>query len=182
LIFSLLYVQLPTEEDDMTHAAKLVLATGLILLTLNACEKGKKPEEKPIVQPSYQKMLSIADVEAIAGLKGLKLVPTDSLPDAKGELNFAINDSTLVLVVDFIDLTAFNDYKEQKEYIQGPVTGLGDEAYSAPQGEYQDELFVRKDDHAVALQSFINPDEPQATPYMDIGKLVEVAKILILNM
>ncbi len=157
----------------------LIVIGVLFVIGFFTCKKGEEPKEKTQVKLSVENLVTLADVDSISGFKGMKLVPTDSLPEAKGELNFAINDSTLILVVDYLSPNEFNVYKEQSEYIEAAVPGIGDEAFSAPMGPMQYILLFRKGDHSFLLSSFLNPDSEWGAPFLNMEQLEKVAKIII---
>ena len=156
------------------------LLVGLVLLTtvFLACKKSEKPQAMQ-QKPVFENLLSITELSDLTGIKGIKMVPTDSLPDAKGELNFAVGDSTLILVIDYLTPDEFTSYKEQSEYIQAPVSGIGDEAYSAPAGPLQYVLLFRKGDHSFLLSSFLNPDRDWVEPFLNMEQLAKIAITII---
>jgi hypothetical protein len=146
----------------------------LFIMVFIACEGGEQAPKLNI-----QKMLTPADIEQASEYTGVVLVKQDALPKAEGELNFAVNDTTVILKVDIIGVDEFNTYKEQKEYIAGTVADIGDEAFSAPAGIVQYILFFKKNKHALAMSSFLNP---AAEPYLTMEQLKQLAKTIISRM
>ena len=53
----------------------------------------------PHQQADYESLLTIKDVEDVSGMQGVKLVPRNPQVGAGGELNFALADGTLLLMV-----------------------------------------------------------------------------------
>ena len=161
----------------------IFMLIGVVLLALLlACEQAQKPAETKAAAPTPQTMLTEADVAAVAGLKGIKLVPTDTTTGAKGDLNFANKDSVLILTINLIGVDEFNQYRAQSEYIQGQVSDVGDEAMSAPKGDMQNVLFVRSGDKAMVFTSMVDASGDWAKPYLTIEQLIELAKKMLTNM
>ncbi len=162
---------------------RFFIGIGIFLLAVFiCCEEGKAPETKPVVKQAPENMLTVADVAQVMGIEGITTVARDSAKDINGDLNFAKDDSVVVLSVNFISIPEFNDYKEQMEYIQGPVSGIGDEAMSAPKGEMQNILFVRKADRAMVLTSMIDASSDWAQPFLTMEQLGELAKKMLARM
>jgi hypothetical protein len=156
----------------------LVVVLVLLTTALLTCKKSEKPKAMQ-QQLVFENLLSMAELSDLTGIKGIKMVPTDSLLDAKGELNFATNDSTLILVVDYLTPDEFISYKEQSDYIESPVSGIGDEAYSAPAGPLQYVLLFRKGDHSFLLSSFLNPDSNWVEPFLNMEQLAKLATMIV---
>ncbi len=127
-------------------------------------------------------MLTVADVAQVTGLEGITAVALDTAMHIKGDLNYAKDDGTIILSVNFIDVAEFNQYKGQMEYIQGPVSGIGDEAMSAPKGDMQNILFVRKGDRAMVFTSMIDASGDWVTPFLTVEQLGELAKRMLAKM
>lgn len=172
--------QMSKKEVSMLRKGLLV-ALIIVTTALLTCKKSAEPkaEQQSLV---IESLLSIAELSDITGIKGIRMVPTDSLPDAKGELNFAVDDSTLILVVDYLTPDEFTSFKEQSEYIQAPVPGIGDEAYSAPAGPLQYTLLFRKGDHSFLLSSFLNPDRDWVEPYINMSQLTKLANLIVVRL
>jgi|GEM_PF-1226998 len=166
----------------MTKDKFLVSVVILILAVFICCEEGKAPETKPVVKQTPESMLTVADVAQVTGLKGITAVVRDTAKDIKGDLNYAKDDGVVILSVNFIGIDEFNQYKEQMEYIQGPVSGIGDEAMSAPKGEMQNILFVRKGDRAMVFTSMIDESGDWAKPFLTVEQLGELAKKMFAEM
>lgn len=162
---------------------RFFISIGILLLAVFiCCEQGKAPETKPVVKQTPEGMLTVADVAQVTGLEGITAVRRDSAQDIKGDLNFAKDDGVVVLSVNFISIAEFNNYKEQMEYIQGPVSGIGDEAMSAPKGDTQNILFVRKGDRAMVFTSMIDASSDWVKPFLTVEQLGELAKKMLTKM
>jgi len=149
-------------------------------------------------QTSYEELLSIEEVEAVTGIQGIKLVPRNPQMGAGGELNFALADGGMVLMVGVQDAPMYDEWKTEEgffhesvadlgdEAFQGPsfgfhesVADLGDEAFQGPSfGEHRYILVFRKGGKAIAVTSFFNL-EAGAEPFLSQEQLREVAKIII---
>lgn len=159
------------------------MISGAVLVVLFlACEQAQTPTEKQTAVPTPQTMLTEADIAVVTGFKGIKLVPTDTMTAAKGLLNFAKDDGVLILTINLIGVDEFNQYVAQSEYIQGPVSNVGDEAMSAPKGDMQNVLFVRSGDQAMVFTSMIDASGDWAKPFLTVGQLTELAKKMLANM
>jgi hypothetical protein len=169
------------EKEVIMIRKGLLIALILSTTALLVCKKSEKPEamQKKLV---FENLLSMNELSDLTGIMDIKMVPTDSLPDAKGELNFAVQDSTLILVVDYLTPDEFTAYKEEEGYLQAPVSGVGDEAYSAPAGPLQYILLFKKGDYPFILSSFLNPDSDWVEPFLNMKQLAEVANIIIVRL
>jgi len=166
----------------MTKDKFLVSIVILVLAVFICCEEGKVPETKPIVKQTPESMLTVADVAQVTGLEGITAVTRDTAKDIKGDLNYTKDDGVVILSVNFIGIDEFNQYKGQMEYIQGPVSGIGDEAMSAPKGDMQNVLFVRKGDRAMVLTSMIDASGDWVKPFLTVEQLGELAKRMLAKM
>jgi len=66
-------------------------------------------------QGPYDKLLTIADVEKVTGLSGVKTVPNGSQTGAGGMLNFVNASGKLVLAVNFGDAQLYRKARDTKE-------------------------------------------------------------------
>jgi len=118
-------------------------------------------------QADHERWLTVADVEKVTGLHGLKTVPRLSQPGAGGELNFAGPDGKLVLMVNFGNAQLYRKAREQKEMmIAGKpvpmvlfahaVPGVGDEAFAAPPGPVQYVIYIRQGDRAASISTYLS--------------------------
>lgn len=131
------------------------------------------------VQPVYSKdVLTVEDVEKVSGLEGLKSVPKNPQIGAGGDLNFAKEDGSIVLIVMMQKASMYKTWKSQEGYFHADVEGIGDEAFEGPNfGESRYILVFRKDGKAFSLSSFFNT-QAGGEPYLSQEKLRELAKII----
>jgi hypothetical protein len=150
------------------------------------------PTEVPAAagNPSVDKLVTPADVEKISGLTGIKLVPRDPSKGAGGDLNFATQDDSLVLMVLVSGSSLYKQSKEETGYFHADVSGIGDEAfdgpadaknYFAPPGGKADPFLLafRKGTSMVTMSSFLGPDQKA---YFSQEKLRELAKLVASRM
>jgi hypothetical protein len=62
--------------------------------------------------PQYAKYLTVADIERVTGLKGVKLVP--KTPDSDDDLTFSSQDGKVILAVSFLPASTFAAAKSSK--------------------------------------------------------------------
>ena len=91
-----------------------VIMSFMLLIIISACgdksdsaeERGQQlqEKEKELIESGKQgvedlagkiNLLTIADIEKVSGVSGIKLVDKGSLPGAGGSLNFALNDKNV---------------------------------------------------------------------------------------
>jgi hypothetical protein len=126
-----------------------------------------------------QELLSVNDVEKIIGIKGIKLIPKDPTIGAGGDLNFAMEDNTILLIAAIQDISMYNEWKKQEGFFHADVPGIGDEAFEGPSvGEYRYVLIFRKGQKAISLSSFFNM-KAGGKPFFTQEQLRELAKIMI---
>lgn len=183
-----------------TQKTKLVLSIMIsIMLTIffSACgdksdsaeEKGKQLQEKEneLIEgkqvykdlTSKADFLTPADIESVSGLKGIKLVEQGSLPGAKGSLNFALNDKMYAMFV-IADMDLFNEWKTMEGFTKDKLSGIGDEAYTAPGGKTQFVVFFRKGNKVGSISSSL--DIETVEPYLTVEQLSQLAKIAVNRM
>jgi len=133
----------------------------------------------PLEQADYEELLSIEDVEEVTGVEGIKLVPRNPVIGAGGELNFALADETMLLMVAIQDAPMYDEWKSQEGFFHESVPELGDEAFQGPSfGEYRYTLIFRKGDRAIALSSFFNM-QGGGEPFLNQEQLRQIAKTVI---
>lgn len=184
-----------------TQKTKLVLSimiSFMLTMFFSACgdkgnsaeEKGQQlqEKEKELIESGNQgvkdltgkvNFLTPADIESVSGLKGIKLVEKGSLPGAGGSLNFALNDKMYAMFV-IADMGVFNEWKTMDGYAVDKLSGIGDEAYSAPKGKTQFVIFFRDGNKVGSVSSFLNSDTLE--PYLTIEQLSQLARIAVSRM
>lgn len=125
------------------------------------------------------KWLTPADVEKVAGVRGVKVVAKDPMKGAGGDINFA-DGKGLILMVNIGAAKWFANMKTTRNYRE-PVAGLGDEAFDGPSTEIMATLYqfgVRKADNAAVLTTYlVAGDPPKARLSQD--QLKQLAAIAI---
>ena len=123
-------------------------------------------------------LLTTDDVEKVMGVHGLILVPKSSQMGAGGDLNFALEDETLVLMATIQDSSTYEQWKGEEGFFYASVPGIGDEAFEGPSfGEFRYILVFRMRDKGVCLTSFVNI-AADGNPFLSQKQLRELAKIL----
>ena len=137
-------------------------------------------------QSGLDQRLTVADVEKVAGVAGVKTVARMSQPGAGGQLNFVSSDNKLLLMVNFGDAQLYKKAREQKEMKVGgksypmeifahAIPGLGDEAFDAPPGNVQYVLYVRKGDKAISISTYLAKMKPRLT----VAQLEALARTIL---
>jgi hypothetical protein len=125
---------------------------------------------------TYDKFLTVTDVQKVSGLSGIKIVPKDPSKGAGGDLNFATTDGNMVMMANFSSASYF---RKQPSFIKAPVAGVGEEAYSCPKDDPQYILYFRKGNFCVTLSSFFNMDSSSKSPTMlTMYQLIALGKIV----
>jgi len=142
--------------------------------------KTKHSSLKTVTQyHSNSDYLTIADVEKVSGLKGIKIVPYDASKGAGGDLNFATSDDKLVVMANFLGSSFYADYKKQPGYFKEEIKGLGEEAFAGPKSGPEYVLVFLKGTHCVTLSSFFNLGGDSSSPTMlTMDQLKELAIIV----
>jgi hypothetical protein len=135
------------------------------------------------VNPAYAKLLTAADVSKVTGLPGVQLVPRNPSKGAGGDLNFALPNGKLILMVAFLDTNAYNQSKAQKDVYGGDVKGVGDEAFIGKVMGTDSILYFLKGARGAALSSFINTDKGwPGSPYVSQPQLRQLAALILSRM
>lgn len=123
-------------------------------------------------------LLSTDDVEKATGVHGLKLIPKNSQMGAGGDLNFALENNTLVLMVTIQDSSMYEKWKGEEGFFHASVSEIGDEAFEGPSfGEIRYILVFRKGDKAISVTSFINM-KAGGKPFLSQEQLRDLAKTI----
>jgi len=133
--------------------------------------------------------LTVADVEKVSGLAGVKIVARGSQTGAGGDLNFAGPNGKLVLMINFGGAALYTKARAQKEITVGgatyplelfahAVSGVGDEAFASPPGKVQYVIYARKGSNAITVSTFFPGVGEQIRPVLTEAQLIEVARII----
>lgn len=126
-----------------------------------------------------KELLTVEDVEEVTGMQDLKLVPKNPIKGAGGDLNFAQQDETLILMVNIQDKFIYETWKSQQGYFHADVPDLGNEAFEGPSfGEVRYILVFHKGGKAVSLSSFFSTGAG-GDPFLSQDQLRELAHIMI---
>lgn len=126
-----------------------------------------------------EELLTANDVEKISGVQGIKSIPRNPVIGAGGDLNFAMEDNTLLLTVAIQDSSMYKQWKSEDGFFHASVSGIGDEAFDGPSvGEDRYFLIFRKGKKAISLSSFFNM-QADGKPFLRQEQLRELAKIII---
>jgi hypothetical protein len=145
-------------------------APALVLLLLGILGSGRAFGS----DTSAGKLLTVADVEAVTGLKGVTPVARGEKPAAGGQLNFADAGGKLFLLLSTHDARTLENLK--KTLFSASVPGLGDEAFLGPAVSEPWVLYVRRGDRGFALSSFLDKKGHLKVPR---DQLVALAKIAL---
>jgi hypothetical protein len=140
-------------------------------------------------QGPYDKLLSVADVEKVAGVTGVKTVPNGSQAGAGGMLNFVNASGKLILAVSFGDAQLYKKARDTKELEIGgkkypnllfahDVAGVGDEAFASPPGPVQYVLYAHKGNHGLAVNTFYPGAGEQVKPVLTEAQLKTIAQLI----
>jgi hypothetical protein len=135
------------------------------------------------VNPAYAKILTAADVSKVTGLSGVVLVPRDPHKGAGGDLNFALPNGKMILLVTFLDTKNYNDSKAMKDVYGGEVKGVGDQAFIGKVMGMESILYFLKGGRGAALSSFIDTDHGwPGKPYVSQPQLRQLAALMLTRM
>jgi hypothetical protein len=130
-------------------------------------------------QTLHEELITVKDVEEITGLQGIKLVPRDPTIGAGGDLNFTLEDGTLLMTAAIQDAPMYDEWKSQEGFFHAAVADLGDEAFEGPTfGEHRYVLIFRKGGKAIALSSFFNM-QAGGEPFLNQDQLRQIARVVI---
>ncbi|MGA2084257.1 MAG: hypothetical protein ABSG60_01930 [Terracidiphilus sp.] len=135
------------------------------------------------VNPAYSKLLTAADVSKVTGLSGVVLVARDPHTGAGGDLNFALPNGKMILLVTFLDTNSYNQSKKMQGVYGGEVTGIGDQAFIGKVMGMESILYFLKGARGAALSSFIDTDHGwPGKPYVSQPQLRQLAALMISRM
>jgi hypothetical protein len=147
-----------------------ILAVLLLLAGLNSA--------LPASQGQLDKYLSVADVQKISGLSGIRQVPRSE--EADGDLNYARPDGKIILSVSFYPSSAYASAKSSRTGFKSNVQGVGEEAFSGPRdGPPLYILAFRKGAHTVILNTEL---ESPTSSRLSMEQLTAIAKLMASRM
>ena len=118
--------------------------------------------------------LTVAEIEGVSRLAGVRAVAKGAVPGAQGAQNFVGADGTLLLIV---SLGTAKDYRDAREAFGKPtaVGGVGDEAFHP--ADFDHALYARKGERMVGLGSGLNASTGKAI--LSQAQLQALAKLLV---
>ncbi|NLP42161.1 MAG: hypothetical protein GX348_08210 [Veillonellaceae bacterium] len=140
-----------------------------------AAPKNVNQQKSTPVVADKSKYLTVADVENVSGLTGIKLVAKDPNKGAGGDLNFATADEKLFVMFKLSSASAYKTYANSTNMFHSTITGIGEEAFIGPKNSPQYGLLFRKGQHTVELYSYLVP--PNGTT-LTIDQLKQLGKIV----
>ena len=135
------------------------------------------------VNPAYAKLLTPADVSKVTGVSEVILVPRNPSKGAGGDLNFALPNGKMILLVTFLDTNSYNQSKKMQGVYGGEVTGIGDQAFIGKVMGMESILYFLKGARGAALSSFIDTDHGwPGKPYVSQPQLRQLAVLMLSRM
>jgi len=129
-------------------------------------------------QGQYAKYLSVADVQKVAGIAGVKMAPKTE--EADGDLNFAREDGKVILSASFYPASAFAGARSSKSGFKSMLKGVGEEAFVGPvEGPTLYILAFRKGNHTVVINTEL---EDKGTPRLSLDQLTAIARLIASRM
>jgi len=161
-----------------------------MLMTTVACKhkgvrviRSVKANPRVTINPANSNLLTADDVAKVTGLTGVTLVPPDVHKGAGGDLNFALPNGKMILLVSFLDTNGYNQSKKMEGVYGGEVTGVGDQAFIGKVMGMESILYFMKGARGAALSSFIDTDHGwPGKPYVSQPQLRQLAALMISRM
>jgi len=163
----------------------LVFLISIFIINCGKNAKGNKTINKTnsVVQnkatQSQQNInyLTTQDVEKVSGIKNIISVPKGSIPGAGGDLNYATEDSNLIVMIQITDKSNYESYKSY--YFKSEIKFLGDEAMEgATMKGVPDNIFVfKKGEKCVALTVFMDQNDFKKN-MLSHDQVTQLAKII----
>ena len=165
----------------------LAMAVAVAGLALSGCGTAKSATTAPAPQsapqaapvpaaPDFSKYLTVADVEKVSGISGIKLMPKNPNVGAGGDLNFATADGNLVLMAGFHDVSMYNKYSPDTYH--SSVKGIGEEGFVGPKQGNHYIIGFRKAQHSIVLNTFFKFDGKPGDTMLTMDQLKQLAKIV----
>ena len=134
-------------------------------------------QNKITQQQQYNNYLTAQDVERVSGIKNVIFISKSSIPGAGGDLNFAAEDSNLIIMIQITDQNNYESYKSY--YFKSAIDGLGDEAMKgATSSALPDNIVVfRKSGKCIALTVFMSSNNFKKN-MLTLDQLIALGKIV----
>lgn len=127
----------------------------------------------------YDAYLTVADVEQVTGLTGVKKIQFNPLRFLGSDLNFVTSDGNKILSVEFSNVRHYNTYKVfVPKNIKALLQDIGEEAFTGPDIENQMPylLVFRQGNFAVSLTAATTCDSQKNM--LTIEQLAGIGKII----
>ncbi len=130
---------------------------------------------------SASDLLTVADVEKVSGLTGIKTVEKGSQAGAGGDVNFVTAEGKLVVMASFYGGAQFDTFNGTTNFRE-PLSGLGDAAFVGPSkdagaGDTLYEVAFKKGDHTALLVTYFKSGSMEET-MLSMDQLKELAGIV----
>lgn len=125
----------------------------------------------------YDKYLSVAGLERIAGLQGVQRVAQNPSRGAGGDLNFANVKGQMILMVQFLDRAYYSDMK--RAYFKADLNGVGEKGFkgcSLPSGPWNIVAFT-KGIYCVVMTTYWNPSHFDET-MLNMDQMIALARVI----
>jgi hypothetical protein len=122
--------------------------------------------------------LSVADVEKVTGLKGIRLAPHDPSKGAGGDLNFADAGGQLVLMVVLEPGESYGRSKQTKGYYRQDVPDIGEEAFAGPALGPLSTVLFRKGTRCVGVSTYLALDSMGKRTVLPFEQVLELARLI----
>ncbi len=118
--------------------------------------------------------LTVAEIEAVSRLAGVRAIAKGAVPGAQGAQNFVGADGNLLLIV---SLGAAKDYRDAREAFgkRTAIGGLGDEAFHP--SDFDHAVYARKGERMVGLGSGL--DARTGKSILSQAQLQALAKLVV---
>jgi hypothetical protein len=173
--------------EGRMYLAKFFFVVFLFSLLFISCSKNSKKNEaatatnksteKTVVQENhYENLLTATDVEKVSGLKGVKYIQRNPHIGAGGDINFAVNDKDVVVMIQIVNKDSYEGYKQ---FFKSGIKNLGDEAMQGGtlKGFPDNLVAFKKGDKCVALTVFIDKNDFSKN-MLTIDQTIKLAKII----
>lgn len=167
--------------------ARCIVATLAValLLPLGACDATGEDATATTESTSgvatntpKEQLLTIADVEKVSGLAGLKTVPYDPAIGAGGSVNVADESGQLVVMLVVEGPETWDAWLTDGFTVSEPVTPpVGDESFVGPNPDTSSVTYIfgfRKGDAAVALSTFFDANGETVLSVEQLRELAEI--------
>ena len=144
-------------------------------LARQAPAQGPSANPPSAAQSELQKLLTVADVEHATRQKGVTAVPGSD--PRGGILNFTLPNGWKLLMVTLGPPDFYDAWKQQSEFVNASVAGVGDEAVNGPAAVPTPYILAfRAKQRAVMLSSYL---DPKMKPLVSQDVLRALANIIL---